>query len=90
MPGGNPIGLQGSQSSIREIQGGVDDALRLFDSLTQGGTVKNNPGYPGLQIIRPDGGYVSIRTEATRSPNTIATIDINIPGIPIRKIKFNP
>jgi hypothetical protein len=68
----------------------MSDALDLFDSLTQGGSIKQSTTYPGLSIIRPDGGTVSIRTEASRSPGTAVTVDIQIPGIPIKKIKFNP
>lgn len=26
----------------------------------------------------------------TRSPGTAATIDVNIPGVPFEKVKFNP
>ncbi|WP_269446196.1 polymorphic toxin-type HINT domain-containing protein [Gloeobacter violaceus] len=90
LPYGNPIGQPGSSPSIREVQGGIYEALNLFDKLTQGGRVEMNPGYPGLRIIRSDGGVIGLRTQATRSPRTAATVDINVPGIPFKKIKFNP
>ncbi len=89
MPNGNPIGNPGSSDDIREVQGSVNDALETFDELTQGGTVNTNTNFPGLLINRPDGGTVRIRTQMSRSPSSNATIDVNIPGIPIRKIKFN-
>lgn len=36
------------------------------------------------------GGFVQLRTVMTRSPNTAATIDVNIPGLDITKLKYNP
>jgi hypothetical protein len=89
MPGGEPIGTAGSRPDIREVPGGVDEAEELFGQLTEGGTqVTGN--YPGTLVALPDGGTVGIRTKMTNSPGTAANIDVNIPGIPIGKIKFNP
>jgi hypothetical protein len=89
-PGGIPIGAEGSRPDIRVLPGGFDAARDTFDQLTQGGTVNPNTNYKGIQIRRSDGGIVGLRTEATRSPGTEATVDVNIPGIPIKKIKFIP
>ena len=90
MPGGNLLGQAGSDASIREVQGGVSDAQALFDRLAQGGTPVSGSNYPGISVQLPNGGIVSLRTVMTRSPGTAATIDIDIPNIPIQKIKFNP
>ena len=38
----------------------------------------------------PAGGTIGLRTVATKSPGTVVTIDVNIPNIPITKIKINP
>jgi len=89
MPGGEPIGTAGSSSDIREVPGGVAEAGEMFDHLTEGGT-KISSTYPGTRVELPSGGTVGIRTKMTRSPGTAATIDVDIPGIPISKIKFNP
>ena len=46
---------------------------------------------PSLTRVQlPDRGFVQPRTTMSRSPNMAATIDINIPVIPIDKLKFNP
>jgi RHS repeat-associated protein len=89
MPGGSPIGEAGSTPEIREVPGGVKEAEDMFDELSKGGTVV--PGnYPGTRVALPGGGTVGIRTKMTNSPGTAANIDVNIPGVPIDKIKFNP
>jgi hypothetical protein len=47
--------------------------------------------YPGTLVTLPGGGTIGLRTAMTKSPGTIATIDVNVPGvIGISKIKFNP
>ena len=46
---------------------------------------------PSLTRVQlPDGGFVQLRTVMSRSPHTAATIDVNISGIEITKLKFNP
>jgi RHS repeat-associated protein len=88
MPGGRALGQAGSKEAIREVQGGLKEAKAVFQQLTAGGqAVKSN--YPGTLMQVEGGGTVGIRTVATGSPNTAATIDVNIPKIPIMKIKFN-
>jgi hypothetical protein len=88
MPGGKAIGQAGTKEAIREVQGGLKEAKSLFQQLTAGGqTVKSNN--PGTLVQVEGGGTIGIRTVATGSPNTAATIDVNVPKIPIIKIKFN-
>lgn len=89
MPGGSPIGRAGSSPVIREITGGLPEAQAVFNQLTQGGrVVAQTPKLTRVEL--PDGGFVQIRTTMSRSPNTAATIDVNVSGIPIDKLKFNP
>ena len=90
MPGGNAMGQAGSDETIRVMQGGVNEAETLFNKLAQGGTPVPNPTYPGTLVQLPNGGTVGIRTVMTGSPGTAATVDVNIPDIPITKVKFNP
>ena len=89
VPGGTRIGTAGSRASIREVTGGLDDAQALFTDLSRGGTVVADTTYQGL-VRLPDGGTVGLRTTMTNSPGSVANIDVNIPGIDITKIKFNP
>jgi hypothetical protein len=89
-PGGDLLGKAGSNAAIREVSGGLSEAQATFSQLTQGGTVVSNSTYPGTLVRLPDGGTVGIRTVMSNSPNTAVTIDVNIPGFDITKIKFNP
>lgn len=88
-PGGDLLGRAGSSSAIREVSGGLPEAQAMFTELTQGGTIVNST-YPGTLVRLPDGGTVGIRTQMSNSPGTEVTIDVNIPGLEIDKIKFNP
>ena len=90
MPGGNAIGNAGSQAAIREVSGSLSDAQSFFNQLSAGGEVVLDSTYPGTLVRLPNGGTVGIRTSMSESLGTAATIDVNIPGIPIKKIKFNP
>jgi RHS repeat-associated protein len=90
MPGGNPIGTEGSDATIREVQGGLPEAQNFFNQVSSGGTPVQGSTYPGTLVQVPGGGTVGLRTVMSNSPSTAATIDVNIPNIPIRKIKFNP
>ncbi|TAH32495.1 MAG: RHS repeat-associated core domain-containing protein [Alphaproteobacteria bacterium] len=87
--GAQAIGKVGSNPAIREIAGGAADAQKLFNQLSRGGTIIKDSTYKGTLVKLPDGGIVGIRNYATRSPGTNATIDVKVPGIDIRKIKFN-
>ncbi len=85
MPKGRAIGTQGSKASIREVSGGRKAADDLFDDLTAGGKLVDMPTYPGKLVDLPGGGRVGIRPKSTSGE---PTIDVNIPGISIKKIKF--
>ena len=76
---------QGSKASIREVPGGQKAANDLFDDLAAGGTAATAPTYPGKMIDLPGGGRVGLRP---KSKSGEPTIDIDISGIPIKKIKF--
>lgn len=90
MPGGSPIGTAGSRAAIRELSGGTAEASQMFGRLTRGASDVTPAGYPGTLMELPTGGTVGMRTVMSRSPGTAATIDVNIPNVPIEKIKFNP
>lgn len=85
MPGGTPIGTAGSRPEIRELPGGISEAQELFDELTDGGTDATPRGYPGKLRSLPGGGSVGLRPASKSGP---PTIDVNIQGINIDKIKF--
>jgi hypothetical protein len=84
MPGGKPVGVQGTRSGIRELPGGMASAQEMFDKLLAGGTQHTPPNYPGTRYKLPGGGWVGLRPASKSGP---PTIDVNIPGIPI---KFKP
>jgi hypothetical protein len=57
----------------------------LFNELTEGGKDIAPPGYPGTLVQLPGGGIVGLRPTSKSGP---PTIDVNIPGISVRKVKF--
>ena len=75
----------GSKPSIRRIPGGQKAADDLFDDLTIGGVRVALPTYPGKMVDLPGGGRVGLRP---KSGSGEPTIDVDIPGIPIKKLKF--
>jgi hypothetical protein len=85
LPGGTPLGQAGSSADIRELPGGIKDAQEMFDNLTKEATPVAKPLHPGQLFRLPGGGMVGMRPISKSGP---PTIDVNIPGIPIRKIKF--
>src|ERR1700733_7566635 len=90
-PGGSPIGDAGSSPDIREIGGDLSDAQTLFDQLAEGANVvADNAKLTRVEL--PDGeGFVQLRTVMSQSPDTAATIDVNMPSVlDITKLKFNP
>lgn len=89
MPSGSAIGRAGTDATIREIAGGLPQAQSMFGQLTQGGRVVAQTAAL-TRVELPGGGFVQLRTVMSKSPITAATIDVNVPGIAIRKIKFNP
>jgi len=85
MPGGNPVGSPGAGRKVRTVPGGKQAADEMFDDLKSGGTANTPQKYPGQGYDLPGGGWVGLRpTSKSGEP----TIDIQVPGIPIRKIKF--
>ncbi|MGB9151947.1 MAG: phage portal protein [Alphaproteobacteria bacterium] len=88
-PDGQPIGEAGSDPTIRELPGDAEDAQNMFNNLTQGGTLNTPDGYGapygGTAYNMPDGGFIGYRPASDSGP---PTIDINIPNIVIRKLKF--
>ena len=92
VPDGVRIGEAGASAAVRVLQGGEPAAQALFQKLAAGGTQFAGT-YDGKAVTLPGGGFVGIRTVATstgaRAVPT-ATIDVNIPGIAIRELKFLP
>jgi RHS repeat-associated protein len=90
-PGGLAIGTAGTDDTIRVITGGLPEAQTMFQQLSQGGSIVSQT-QKLTRIEFPDGGgFVQLRTVMSqKSPNTVATIDVNIPGVDITKLKFNP
>ncbi len=85
MPGGKPIGVPGPGRQVQEVAGGQKEADDLFEDLTKSGILNTPSGYPGKGCALPGGGWVGLRPKSKSGP---PTIDVNIPGLPIRKIKF--
>jgi hypothetical protein len=85
MPGGSPVGTAGSNPAIRELPGGLEGAEDFFGELTNGWNDITPSNYPGTLMESPGGGVAGLRPASKSGP---PTIDVNIPGIPIDKIKF--
>jgi RHS repeat-associated protein len=87
-PGGRLIGRAGTSSRIRILQGGQAEARALFRHLVQetGATSFTKVGFPGNAASLPGGGG-TIGFRAISSSG-LPTIDVNIPGLAIREIKF--
>lgn len=85
MPNGKPIGTKASKASIREVPGGQKAAEDLFEELTVSGKPVSVPTYPGKLVDLPGGGRVGLRPH---SKSGEPTLDVDIPDIPIKKIKF--
>lgn len=85
MPGGVPIGLPGASPRVRVLPGGIKGAQDLFDYLRIGGTVETRG--PAITVVKLPGkaGHVTFRSSSTSGP---PAVDINIPGIPFRRIHF--
>ena len=84
-PGGQNVGEPGENSGVRVLPGGEDEARELFDRLTKGGTDITRPGHIGKVIRLPDGSVISYRPRSKSGP---PTIDVNVPGLKTRKLKF--
>jgi hypothetical protein len=86
-PGGRLIGLAGTSSRIRILQGGQAEAEALFGQLSKGGQIIEGTSYPGTLVRLPGGGQVGFRPSSASGP---PTIDVTIEGLGIREIKFLP
>jgi len=88
-PGGQLIGVAGSSSRIRLLQGGRTEAEALFNQLVRetGATPLTKQGLTGFARLPEGGGTISFRTVSSSGP---PTIDVRIPGLGIREIKFVP
>ena len=84
-PGGQNVGAPGENSGVRVLPGGENESRELFDRLTKGGTDITRPGHIGKVIRMPDGSVISYRPRSRSGP---PTIDVNVPGLNIRKLKF--
>jgi hypothetical protein len=89
MPGGSRIGRPGTSSGIRRVNGGLPEAERLFEELAAGGRDITPSGHPGRLVELPGGGRVGLRPVSS-SADASPAIDVDIPGIPVRKIHFEP
>lgn len=86
MPGGKPIGLPGRSARVRELPGGYESAKEMFVYLSKAGRVhRSSPGKTTIEIPG-QAGFVTIRQ---RSRSGGPAIDINVPGIPFKRIHFN-
>jgi hypothetical protein len=85
LPGGQQVGASGSLDVIRELPGGQQAAEALFRRLTKDGTDVTPSGHPGLHVQMPDRGHIGYRPISRSGP---PTIDVNVAGIAIRKLKF--
>lgn len=86
LPGGKPVGTPGSNATVRVVPGELQEAEEFFDELTQGGKDITPPSYVGRMVELPGGGgIVGIRPASKSGP---PTIDVNVPSVPFRKIKF--
>ncbi len=89
VPGGQQVGVPGASSGIRRLNGGLSEAQSMFDEISAGGQDITPPGYPGKLVELPNGGRVGLRPVSS-SADASPSLDVNIPGIPVRKIHFVP
>lgn len=84
-PGGKPIGIRGKRNEVRMENGGEKSARALYKKLSKGGTSDTPLGYPGEGTRLPNGDWIWYRPSSSSGQ---PTIDININGVPFRKIHF--
>lgn len=91
MPGGVALGKAGTDDTIRVVNGELSDAWAMFQQLSHGGSiVAETPKLTRVELPN-GGGFVQLRTVMShKSPDTVATIDVDIPGYDITKVKYNP
>lgn len=86
MPGERAVGKPGENSGVRELPGGNKEAEDFVLGLGKGGQDITPDGHTGIVIQLPGGGgFVGYRPRSKSGP---PTVDVNIPGIGIREIKF--
>jgi hypothetical protein len=86
MPNGSPIGTVGDNTGIRILPGGIQAAEDLTLEIGKGGKDITPSGHPGILIQLPNGGgTIGFRPKSQSGP---PTVDVNIPGVRIREIKF--
>jgi len=86
-PEGEPIGEPGSSPEIRELPGGGAAAEGMFGKLTEGGKDVTPADHPGKLVRLPDGSYIGLRPQSQSGP---PTVDVKVPGVGIKKVKFLP
>jgi len=90
-PGGSLIGTQlGSNTAIRTVSQ-VEAQSIVSRLITSGARISNKPGYPGTWYELPGGGGFGVRNTVSarsRELGSTGAIDINIPGIPLKNIKW--
>ncbi|MEM7048667.1 MAG: RHS repeat-associated core domain-containing protein [Acidobacteriota bacterium] len=85
-PAGRLIGVAGSSKKIRFLPGGEKAAQKLFGRLSRGGSVvSRGPGRVTVKLA--PGATVSYRAKS-RSASGHSTINLDLPGLKVRKIKF--
>jgi hypothetical protein len=67
------------------VPGGEPAAEKMFDELNVDGRPKTPATYPGQGYDLPSGGWVGLRPASKTGDSTT---DIQIFGIPLRRIKF--
>ena len=90
-PGGRLLGQAGSDESVRVLTGGLAEAEAMFQQLSAGGRVVAQTSKL-TRVELPNGaGFVQIRYKMTRSPNSVATLDVKARGLEgLKKVKLNP
>jgi len=71
------------------MNGGLPEAERIFAELTNGAKDVTPPSYRGKLFELPNGSRIGLRpisNSADKSPS----IDIDVLGIPVRRIHFEP
>ena len=84
-PGSQNVGEPGENFGVRVLPGGENEARELFGRLTKGGTNVIRSGHIGKVIRLPDGRAISHRLRSKSGP---PTIDVNVPGLRVRRLKF--
>ena len=71
---------------IRFLGGGKEAAGELFETLTTGGKLLKEGA--GLKVVDLPGVGRFVYREVSSTPGVDATIDVNVTGLLVRKLKF--